>query len=147
MQHIEKPRGRPSGFTLIELMIVVAITAILAAIALPSYREQIAKSRRAELTGVLLEGSQYMKRYYSANDTFTTTLPSGLQQAPREASSTSALYSVTLSISANSTSYTLTGAPISGMGMANDRCSSFYLNSTGGKFNGATPGTIDGCWR
>jgi type IV pilus assembly protein PilE len=149
MKYLSKPLSRHAGFTLIELMIVVAIVGILAALAFPSYKEQIAKSRRAEASAVLLESSQYMRRYYSANDTFTTTLPSSLSQSPRD-NTVSPLYSVTAVLSANTTSFTITATVISGRSMADDRCGNYYLNSTGGKFNavgGNNPGTIDGCWR
>ncbi len=130
-------------------MIVVAIIGILAALAFPSYQEQIAKSRRAEASAVLLESSQYMRRFYSANETFTTTLPSGLSQSPRD-NTVSPLYSVTAVVSANTTSFTITATVVSGRSMAADRCGNFYLNSTGGKFNATgtnDPGTIAGCWR
>jgi type IV pilus assembly protein PilE len=149
MNYLSKPLPRSNGFTLIEVMIVVAIVAILAALAFPSYREQIAKSRRAEASAVLLESSQYMRRFYSANDTFTTTLPASLQQSPRE-NTVNPYYTVGVVLSANTTSFTVTAAPVSGRNMADDRCGSYYLNSTGGKFNalsGNSPGTITGCWR
>ncbi len=146
MKHFVKPSRHHAGFTLIELMIVLVIVVVLAAIALPSYREQVAKSRRAEATGVLLESSQYQRRFYSANDTFTSTLPISLQQSPRESTP---LYSVTLMISANTTSFTLTAVPITGGSMATDRCGSLVLNSTGGKSisgnNAAT--VVSECWR
>ena len=55
------------GFTLIELMVVVAIVAILAAIAYPSYRSQIEKTRRADAKAVLMQAAQYMERLYTEN--------------------------------------------------------------------------------
>src|SRR6185437_12498947 len=58
---------RSRGFTLIELMIVVAIIAILAAIAYPTYVNYITKTRRAAATACLSEYANYMERYYTTN--------------------------------------------------------------------------------
>ena len=67
-----------SGFTLIELMVVVAIIAIIAAVALPSYQEHVAKTRRSEAGSALLEGAQALERYFSANGRYLLPDNSGL---------------------------------------------------------------------
>ena len=64
---------RQRGFTLIELMVTVAIVAILAAIALPAYQEQMRKSRRADAKQALLAVAQNMEKYYTENARYTTT--------------------------------------------------------------------------
>lgn len=58
------------GFTLIELMITVAIVAILAAIAIPSYQDSIWKGKRAEAKAAILKGLQAEERYYTQNNTY-----------------------------------------------------------------------------
>jgi len=66
------------GFTLIELMIVVAVIAILASIAYPSYIEHVRKTRRSAAAACLLEQAQFMERYYTTNLTYVggdTALP------------------------------------------------------------------------
>ncbi|AMJ58582.1 pilus assembly protein PilE [Stenotrophomonas sp. KCTC 12332] len=59
-----------AGFTLIELMIVVVVIAILAAIAYPSYQQHVIKARRAAVAGCLQQGAQLMERYYTTNLTY-----------------------------------------------------------------------------
>lgn len=61
-----------SGFTLIELMIVVAIAAILAAVAVTSYQSSVIKSRRGAAAACLLEGAQYMERVYTTKMSYSS---------------------------------------------------------------------------
>ena len=76
-------RSAAAGFTLIELMIVVAVVAILAAIAVPSYQEQVRKSRRAQAKADLVEYAQMAERFFTVNNTYVGfTLPT--TQSPRE---------------------------------------------------------------
>ncbi len=58
-------RGRTAGFTLVEVVITVAIVGILAAIAYPSYISQIQKVRRADVQTVLMQNAQYLQRIYT----------------------------------------------------------------------------------
>ena len=62
------------GFTLIELMIAVAIVGILVAIAYPQYVEYVRKGKRAECRSALLLGAQKMEKFYSNNNQYPTTL-------------------------------------------------------------------------
>ncbi|MBA2491391.1 MAG: type IV pilin protein [Pyrinomonadaceae bacterium] len=62
------------GFTLVELMIAVAIVAILAGIAYPSYVNQLQSSRRAEGQALVMEIMAAQERYYSSNNTYTSDL-------------------------------------------------------------------------
>lgn len=64
-----------SGFTLIELMIVVAIVGILVAVAYPSYQNQIIKSNRASAKACLMEHAQFLERYYTTNLTYVGAAP------------------------------------------------------------------------
>ena len=68
-------RSRIEGFTLIELMIVVAVIAILAAIANASYQGYVVKSRRAAAAACLQERAQFLERYYTTNLTYSGAPP------------------------------------------------------------------------
>ncbi len=63
-----------SGFSLLELMIVVAIVGIIAAIAYPSYTEQVVRGRQSDGQAMLMEVMQAQERFYSQNQTYTTNL-------------------------------------------------------------------------
>jgi type IV pilus assembly protein PilE len=136
------------GFTLVEVIVVVAIIGILAAIAVPSYNEYVRRSQRAEARTVLLEAAQFMQRFYSAHDRYDQTrdgtdiaLPAALQKAP---ASGSARYAISLS-AVSTTAYTLQAAPTGSM--TGDKCGTFTLTSVGRKdVNGATASAAE-CWR
>lgn len=68
---------KQQGFSLIELMIVVAIVGILAAIAYPSYQNYVLRSGRADGQAKLMEILQAQERFYSQNQTYTANLGVG----------------------------------------------------------------------
>ena len=138
------------GFTLIEAMITVAIIAILAAVAYPSYEEYVRRGQRAEARTTMLEAAQYMQRFYAANDRYDTqrdgrtavALPSSLATSP---SSGTKRYDISLR-AVDSTSYTLQAVPAGSM--VGDRCGTYTLTSTSarGVTSGATA-TVAECWK
>lgn len=67
------PGKKPRGFTLIELMITVAILSILSMIAYPAYQSQVIKGNRAEGKSAVLKTAQTLERYFTANNTYTNS--------------------------------------------------------------------------
>ena len=144
---------KSSGFTLIELMVVVAIVAIVSAVALPSYNNSIAKSRRAEARGQLLEAAQFMQRFYSQNDSFSqdragtaVAMPAGLATVPKTAAVGAATYSISYSATPTVASFRVQAVRRVGGPMASDKCGAFLLDNTGRRTISGT-GTTDECWR
>jgi len=136
------------GFTLIELMIVVAIVAILAAIAFPSYDEYVRRGRRAELQTQILQAGQFMDRYFTSNNSTyaASVLPVGLASSPDNSSVANRLYDIALTnVTANT--YTLTGTRTAGKGMETDACGDFTLLHTGEKNLANNTKPVAECWR
>ncbi len=127
---------KQKGFTLIELMIVVAIIAILAAVAFPSYQDQVRKTRRSEAQADLMELASTVERYFTENNTYVGwAVPASLNQSPRAGT---ARYVLTVGGVA-ATTYTLTATPQGGQ--AADTCGTMTLDQTG-----ATGAAVAGCW-
>jgi len=120
------------GFTLIELMIVIAILAIAIAIGYPSYRDQVIKSRRSEGMGELLELADRLERYYSDQGTYATaTLGDGSLDTDVHKDKTKDGY-YNLAITAqDAIAYTITAAPTSKGNQDDDKCGTFTYVSDG----------------
>ena len=103
-------RRSVSGFTLIELMIVVVVVAILAAIAYPAYTEQVRDSRRSETQGMLMDLAASLEAYRAKNFSYDGATASSL--APKLASSD--FYNVAITTSNNDQAYTVTATTKTG---------------------------------
>ncbi|WP_333876969.1 type IV pilin protein [Methylobacter sp.] len=144
--------NKQKAFTLIELMITVAIVGILAGIAYPSYKDSVMKSRRADVKGVVLGLANAMERLFTETNSYlgaagTTATPAdtGTPRIYSIPAATSAYYTVTIS-AATASSYTLSAAPAGTQ--STDECGTLTLTHTGVKgITGAASGiTADYCW-
>ena len=130
---------KKNGFTLIELMITVAIVAILAAIAYPSYQDSVIKTKRAIAQGDLMELASFMERFFTENNQYHQT-NAATPVAVSLPFSSKDDYDFTLPTK-TATAFIVQAAPKSGTSQALDSCSTLTLSSTGAK----TP-TTGGCW-
>ena len=131
---------KQNGFTLIEIMIVVAVVAILAAIAYPSYQNQVRKSRMGQAQADMLEIAQFMERCFASNNSFQgCALP--FNQSPRTGTS---YYTIALATPAR-TQFTLTAVPQAAGGQDQQICGTLTLNDQSQKtFSGSA--TAAQCW-
>lgn len=130
-----------TGFTLVEIMIVVAIVGILASIALPAYNEHVRTSRRAAIQSCLMEQSQFMERYKTTNMTYAgATLPNPVCQG-----NAAAFYNVDFNgagtVNTFVNTFTLQAAPLGDQLSAKSACNkaTLTIDQSGAR-------SPNGCW-
>ena len=140
------------GFSLIELMVVVAIVAIISAIAYPSYQRYVIKAKRTVAQSALLQVADRQQQFFMDNKRFAADLNNlGFGANPyvldddgmsTVSGDTQAVYSLSLS-NVTATTWTATAAPLHGQLSRDSYCGSLSLTQTGAK--GKT-GSSDKCW-
>lgn len=106
-----------TGFTLIELMVTVAVVAILAGIAYPSYQQYVIRSNRSEVQQFMMDVANREEEYLLNNRIYTTSLTDLNLALPSHVQS---FYTVTIAITATPPGYTITATPQSGTMQAAD---------------------------
>jgi type IV pilus assembly protein PilE len=138
-------RTYTSAFTLLELMIALAIAATLAAFAVPSYRSHVARTHRIDAASALYRAAQFVE---GAASDGVSTLPPGLDQAPQFGTPIYRLH-VLPADDANG-GYAIEAAPEQSGPMGDDPCGTFALDATGQQSNrsvaGVAPPASSECW-
>ena len=146
---------RAQGFTLIELMIVVAIAAVLMSIAFPLYLHQIRESRRTDARSALLDLASREERYYSMQNAYSstatdlgyTTWPQTVGSGYYQIAQPTNIQAATATAAAT---FTLTATPLAGKGQDKDTdCQSFTVTQTGQETsaNSASGDSSATCWK
>ncbi len=131
------------GFSLVELMIAIAIVGILASIGYPAYQEQVRETRRADCTGVLMNAANSLERRYTERGSYAGWTPGSLASCPIDGGT--AFYNVTTTV-LTATTYTLQATAIGAQ--SDDKCGNLTLTHTGTRgVNSANAGiTANDCW-
>jgi type IV pilus assembly protein PilE len=135
---------RTQGFTLIELMIVIAIIGIVAAIAVPSYNAQMQKTRRADAKSCLVDAAQRQEDFYYTNNVYTATLTNLGFAAGTVNCGDDANYTLAVTINGTGSTYLLTATRANAQ-TGDTLCGNFTLSSTGVKGETGTLTAAD-CW-
>lgn len=136
-------RQKQQGFTMIELMIVVVIIAILAAVALPNYRRYVVRAHRADAQRALLDLAGRQERYLYSNNAYTNSLAA----LGANSSMAGAYYTMSIDPAGTSTvAYSLVAAA-SGTQQRDDKlCQTLKLDQAGRQQSTGSVGNDPACW-
>lgn len=134
--------SKTKGFTLIEMMIVVVVVGILAAVAIPSYQEYVRRGNRADAKSQMLQLQNWMQQQYTMSNAYPTALtnaPATLKQSPATGTKK---YDITLP-AATAQTYTVQAAPAGGY--ADPKCGTLTVTNNGLRTKSGSE-TLDYCW-
>ena len=133
---------KPSlGFTLIEVLVTVAIIGILAAIAYPSYMDQVRKSARAEAMSSVMDAANKLEQFYVDNRVYTTSLSDIGVNSTTE----SDFYTLSISTSEGGHAFEIKAQASGGPAAQDTDCTSFTITDTGKKGSSGSGG-VGLCW-
>lgn len=139
-------KANQSGFTLIELMITVAIIGILLGVALPSYQSHVMKTRRAVAASCLVEHAQFMERFRTTNLTFSGANLASFSSPCLTDSQASYTYAFAIG-EPTTTTFAIEATPVAtGPQNSDTACATLRIRQTGAKEITGT-GSATSCWR
>ncbi len=149
MKQLHPAPDTPNGFTLIELMIVIVIVGILAAIAVPSYTDYISKARRTDALNGISNVALALERYYSINNAYPNDI--AVLPAPSSSSSPDGYYDMSLNATvanANSSQFEIL-ATRNNANPDDKNCKVFRLTQTGVKSatDDSPTDSTSTCWK
>jgi len=135
---------KQKGFTLIELMIVIVVIGVLAAIALPSYADYVKRARRADAKAGILAIQLAQEKWRVNNSAYTSDLMDLGYATSDNESSIDGYYTLDIAAGATGVSYTVTAAIDSSTAQSGDSCGTFTLtvDAAGESYTAGTAG----CW-
>lgn len=135
--------GRKRGFTLIELVVAIAIVAILSAIAIPSYRDSMFRARRADGREMLQRVASAQERFYTNRNVYTADLTTVAGLNLGTTNSEAGHYTLAVALDATAQTFTLTATPAGDQ--VGDDCGNLTVNNVGARgFSGSQ--TNGSCW-
>ncbi|MBA4741304.1 MAG: type IV pilin protein [Azoarcus sp.] len=135
------PTVRQAGFTLIELMIAVAIVGILIAVAFPSYQTYVAKSYRGKALACVVEHAQFMERFYTSNMTYVGAAPNLGCTTENDLNTR---YTLAVNI-VDQRNYSVTATPLGHQAKLEGRCGTLSIDQAGQRGASGSAG-VAGCW-
>jgi len=140
------------GFSIIELMVAVAILGILAAIAIPNYSKYLERSRRVDAQTILLKVAAEQEKYYLENNTYGTTaqIAAGIKTSTTTINSPNNYYSIVIASKTATQDFTATASVISTGAQAGDSdCAKFSIDQAGTRTakTSANADNTTKCWK